>query len=125
MIKKNKRKKPVGLVKTGLRATGETTSDIVAFFQNVALAWHFRRLAGATNRNQFIASTCAGISFKATCSGIKRICTQIRMTPENAAMIFDMFFYNAMGKLPVASSDSVLTQEQLKRFDEGIFNGTN
>lgn len=125
MIKTKKKKhKPssVGLVKKGIRASGETTSDIVAFFQNVALSWHFARLDGETNRNHFIASMCSNISLRATCSGIAKICKQIRITPENAALLFDMFYYNAFGKLPVNRADSALTREQLERFDKGDFN---
>lgn len=118
---KLKRVKPTRT--TTINPKGNAATDLVAFFQDIALGWHFRRLEGNKDRTEFIFSCCARISVSTICPGIRNICKTVRATPENAALLFDMFYYNALGKLPVNPADSEVTEDHIARFESGEFGG--
>lgn len=121
MLKRNPTKLKTHNVNT-IKPLGESSTDLVAFFQNIALGWYLTEQEINPKRSSFIFACCARIANVTTCPGIKRICLSIRSAPENASILFDMFYFNAIGNLPVHRSESQLTESQLDDLMSGKFN---
>jgi hypothetical protein len=121
MLKRKPSKLKTANVRT-IKPLGESVTDLVAFFQNISLGWYLTDQEVKVKRSSFIFACCSRIANTTTCPGIKRICMSIRSAPENASILFDMFYYNAMGKLPVHPDETFLTDSQIDDIKAGKFN---